>query len=106
MAQGVSPVINAVSSVPGGKRKMKISISPALFIIGFMVGATVAIASIRAFVRPVVSDKEARQEKLNVQRRCEDHFATFPRQSGKTLQEAIEKCRNVAGFNPTERTKR
>ena len=75
-------------------------------IIGLIFGILLAAVSIHVFVRPVVSDKEIRQEKLNVQRRCEDEFAMFPREHGKALQEGIKKCRNVAGFKTVGGTKR
>ena len=68
------------------------------FIIGLIVGATLTVIVFSRFVRPVVSDKEIRQAKLDVQARCEDNFATFPNQRGKILVEGIEKCKVVAGL--------
>lgn len=51
-------------------------------------------------------EREERQVKLNTQRRCEDEFATYPKQRGKTLIEAIEKCRKVAGLKVVGEIKR
>ena len=73
---------------------------------GLIVGTLLAVVLIRFFVTPTISDKKVRQERLNVQRRCEDEFATFPREHGKTLQQGIEKCRKVAGINAIGGAKR
>ena len=57
-------------------------------------------------VRPVITNIQLRQAQLNVQRRCEEEFARYPRQRGKTLQDGIEKCRKVAGLKAVGGTKR
>ena len=75
-------------------------------VMGFIVGMTLTVIVYSYFVHPVVSDKQIRQAQLDTQRRCEDEFAMWPRQRGKTLQDGIEKCRKVAGINAIGGTKR
>ena len=74
--------------------------------IGTLIAILLAVILIRFFVTPTVSDKAIRQERLNVQRRCEDEFAMWPKQRGKILIEGIKKCRSVAGLEATGGVKR
>ena len=75
-------------------------------VMGVILGVTLTVIVYSRFVRPVISDKQIRQAQLDTQRRCEDEFAMWPRQRGKNLQQAIEKCRKVAGINAIGGTKR